>query len=524
MRLDRVAGGERARLPADAAELVASVSVAKREVLLRVYRRRLRREDLEDCYSQATLELLARARRGAVFESPHHISNALEQKFASRISDRHRAAGGRSATEAALANAVSLSDHQGAGVEVSDHGPSVADRVALRHELRRLREVADELTPDQRLVLVSQVSLGMDSTEFCRIHGWSGEKFRKVAQRARARLRTLTADYETGQRCRRLSEDLLAYAARVAGEEQADRVSRHLANCQACAARLRELDGSARHVAALLPVPAAGAGGLLAKVLAPAAAILHHVGHRLSPVRVPAGDSRLRGLIRPSALTARSPGLAPGSAGARGAAAGGGAVAGTGGSLLGLGATKISLTALCVAGAAGGYAVVCQREGWLPWNPGVEAHGVTARAHHRGRAGGDRHRRDAAPARVGALPMSLPPIGDRSTTGVGPAAGATKEVSPSPGAGGAASSVQREFGLQGMRGARAGRPRAGAGRRAARAARVRRAGRRRALAAGRAPGRTVAPRPRPRGGRGGSGEFLGGGRAPRGVARREFGF
>ena len=39
----------------------------QREVLLRAHRRQLRWEDLEDCFSQATLELLAHARRGGSF-------------------------------------------------------------------------------------------------------------------------------------------------------------------------------------------------------------------------------------------------------------------------------------------------------------------------------------------------------------------------------------------------------------------------------------------------------------------------
>ena len=47
----------------DPAETVARVAVGRRSRLLRFYRRRLRFEDLEDCYSQATLELMARSRR-----------------------------------------------------------------------------------------------------------------------------------------------------------------------------------------------------------------------------------------------------------------------------------------------------------------------------------------------------------------------------------------------------------------------------------------------------------------------------
>ena len=52
---------ERASARPDPAEEVALVARARRELLLRAHRHRLRREDLEDCYSQATLELLADA-------------------------------------------------------------------------------------------------------------------------------------------------------------------------------------------------------------------------------------------------------------------------------------------------------------------------------------------------------------------------------------------------------------------------------------------------------------------------------
>jgi hypothetical protein len=53
---------ERQRGSEDPAELVAHVSALKRDVLLRVHRHRLGFEDLEDCYSPATLELVSRAR------------------------------------------------------------------------------------------------------------------------------------------------------------------------------------------------------------------------------------------------------------------------------------------------------------------------------------------------------------------------------------------------------------------------------------------------------------------------------
>ncbi len=56
-------------LSRDPAEAVAAVAAAKREVLLRVHRHRLRREDLEDAYAQASLELVVLARRGRPFAS-----------------------------------------------------------------------------------------------------------------------------------------------------------------------------------------------------------------------------------------------------------------------------------------------------------------------------------------------------------------------------------------------------------------------------------------------------------------------
>jgi DNA-directed RNA polymerase specialized sigma24 family protein len=164
---------------------------ARRERLLRVHRRKLRREDLEDCLSQAALELVIRAREGAPFQGGAHVARVLEQRFLSRVHDRRRALAGRSGAEAAFEHAL----HEGFS---SDHGTQVADPraeveqiVELRLELARIGSLASRLTPDQQLVLFCQVALQMDCESFCACHGWSREKYRKVAQRARARLRLL---------------------------------------------------------------------------------------------------------------------------------------------------------------------------------------------------------------------------------------------------------------------------------------------------------------------------------------------
>lgn len=142
----------------DLAEEVALVARDKRDLLLRIHRYRLRREDLEDCYSQATLELLAQVRQGGSFTSRLHVGNALELRFLSRVHDRRRALSGRSPMQAALEGATALAVVGDAGIEVVDRSASVEALVLQRHELRTIGNVARQLTSDQRLVLGSQLS------------------------------------------------------------------------------------------------------------------------------------------------------------------------------------------------------------------------------------------------------------------------------------------------------------------------------------------------------------------------------
>jgi RNA polymerase sigma factor (sigma-70 family) len=175
----------------DPAEEVALVASARRELLLRVHRHRLRREDLEDCYSQATLELIAGARSGATFSSRLHLARVLEQRLVSRIHDRRRALSGRSPMQAALETAVPLGSVDESRAEIVDVRADPERIAIVREQLDRLKGAARELSPDQQLVLAAQIGLQMSSGEFCRRLGWSGEKYRKVAQRARARLRRL---------------------------------------------------------------------------------------------------------------------------------------------------------------------------------------------------------------------------------------------------------------------------------------------------------------------------------------------
>jgi DNA-directed RNA polymerase specialized sigma24 family protein len=175
---------------------MALVAQARRELLLGSHRHRLRREDLEDCFSQATLELLAHARTGdgsgagSAYMTRAHMANVLEQRFVSRIYDRLRALRGRSPAQAMLDHALPLGDGAN-GIEVADVRAELEPLVMLRLDLRSLGRLIGELSDDQRLVLVSLADTGIGCAEFCERHGWSREKYRKVSQRARARLREL---------------------------------------------------------------------------------------------------------------------------------------------------------------------------------------------------------------------------------------------------------------------------------------------------------------------------------------------
>ncbi|MGO9247493.1 MAG: hypothetical protein ACLQQB_09230 [Solirubrobacteraceae bacterium] len=176
----------------DPAEEVALVAHASRRTLLSVHRHRLSHADLEDCYSQATVELVAQARRGELrYSSRAHLRNTLELRFHSRIIDRRRALSGRSPAQAILDGAMSLGGVGEQEIELADRRADIEQRMLLRHELRSVERLAHGLSPDQRLVLACQIGLQMGAEEFCATFGWTLAKHRKVTQRARVRLRAM---------------------------------------------------------------------------------------------------------------------------------------------------------------------------------------------------------------------------------------------------------------------------------------------------------------------------------------------
>jgi anti-sigma factor RsiW len=194
----------------------------------------------------------------------------------------------------------------------------------------------------------------MDCADFCARYGWSAEKYRKVAQRARARLRVLVDSHQSGERCRLLEPDIVAYASGALEPERSERVVRHLQNCRSCARDVHELERASREVAALLPAPAAlsliakaGTLAKLAALIAGARRLVPFAGHGADAGTVTAG-------------------------------AGGGAF-GAGGSLVGAGFAKLGVAAACVAGAAGGFAL-CSHAGLIGGGAAAHAGHVAATA------------------------------------------------------------------------------------------------------------------------------------------------
>ncbi|HEY1834557.1 MAG TPA: hypothetical protein VGG08_08985 [Solirubrobacteraceae bacterium] len=173
-------------------ELLALIASERRALLLRVHRHRLRHEDLEDCYGQAVVELLAYVRRGGTFAGSSHLARMLEQRFLSRIADRRRAMLGRSSIQAAVEAAVALDDDTLGKIEIADRRYEPERLAMAREELRAVFVAMGRLTADQRSVLLSQA--GSEPVGAFRARtAWSGEKYRKVAQRGRASLRSLLA-------------------------------------------------------------------------------------------------------------------------------------------------------------------------------------------------------------------------------------------------------------------------------------------------------------------------------------------
>jgi hypothetical protein len=97
-----------------------------------------------------------------------HRSFPLGATGRGRAVRRQVVVGRLAATESALHHSDDQNDGpDSSGVAVvADPSADVAGRLASQEDVRRLREVADELTADQRLVLACQVAPDIDGRDF----------------------------------------------------------------------------------------------------------------------------------------------------------------------------------------------------------------------------------------------------------------------------------------------------------------------------------------------------------------------
>ena len=201
---------------------------------------------------------------------------------------------------------------------------------------------------------------------------------------------------------------------------------RHLTNCPACAQTARELERVARGVGALLPLP---------PMVDP------EVVHRFAAV------GRIFGRVLPFWDSGES--AAAAKAGAAAAAGGGGITAG--GSVVGLGAAKLGVTALCAAGAAGGY-VVCDQIGLFSGPLPRERHHIATTANPVREAPPKRRASSAAVMRAPA-PISHT-IRQPPATSTPSAHRGSSAVSASP-----SNQASNEFGFEGAGGTKGSAPR-----------------------------------------------------------------
>jgi RNA polymerase sigma factor (sigma-70 family) len=141
-------------------------------------------------------------------------------------------------------------------------GPGLADQVELRERLQRLVADLDQLPERQRGVLVMRELAGLDFTEIGAALGTSPAVARQTLYEARLGLRQM--DEGRAMSCERVTKALSGGDGRVARRRD---LRAHLRSCASCRRFREEIDARERDLAALAPLPAVAAAGLLHSLL-----------------------------------------------------------------------------------------------------------------------------------------------------------------------------------------------------------------------------------------------------------------
>jgi RNA polymerase sigma factor (sigma-70 family) len=141
-------------------------------------------------------------------------------------------------------------------------GSGLAEEAAVRERLRRLIADLEELPERQRGTLVMRELAGLDFAEIGAALGTSAAVARQTLYEARLSLRQM--DEGRGMSCATVAKALSDGDGRVARRRD---VRAHLRTCASCRRFREEIGGRERDLAALSPLPAMAAAGLLQGLL-----------------------------------------------------------------------------------------------------------------------------------------------------------------------------------------------------------------------------------------------------------------
>jgi RNA polymerase sigma factor (sigma-70 family) len=146
--------------------------------------------------------------------------------------------------------------------ELPAPGPGLADDAASRERLRRLISDLDELPERQRGTLVMRELAGLDFAEIGAALGTSSAVARQTLYEARLSLRQMDEGREMS--CEAVAKALSDGDGRVTRRRD---LRAHLRSCAGCRRFREEIEGRERDLAALAPLPALAAAGLLQGLL-----------------------------------------------------------------------------------------------------------------------------------------------------------------------------------------------------------------------------------------------------------------
>jgi RNA polymerase sigma factor (sigma-70 family) len=146
--------------------------------------------------------------------------------------------------------------------ELAATGPPLAEELSVRERLRQLLSDLDQLPERQRGALVMRELAGLDFDGIATALGTSEAVARQTLYEARLGLRQM--DEGRGMNCATVTKALSDGDGRVTRRRD---IRAHLRACADCRHFRAEIDGRQRDFAALAPLPAAAAGGLLQALL-----------------------------------------------------------------------------------------------------------------------------------------------------------------------------------------------------------------------------------------------------------------